>query len=75
MLAIRTREGLGIGDTYDRLHATYPALVPVGSGRSHVDGRGRVAIPDNPGAHYRIYVSNATVTQLSLDANQQRCFE
>jgi hypothetical protein len=72
---VKTPEGIGIGDSYDQLHATYPAWVPVGSGPSKIDGRGGVAIPNNPNAHYRVMVQNSKIVQLSLDSNLQRCYE
>jgi hypothetical protein len=39
------------------------------------DGRGPATVPGNPNAHYRIVVSNAKIVQLSLDSNDQDCYE
>jgi hypothetical protein len=39
------------------------------------NGRGGVDVPGNEEAHYRIVVRDHTVTQLSLDSDQQDCYE
>jgi hypothetical protein len=70
---VRTPEGIGLGSTYDELHAAYPAWEAIGpdptNGRRGVDVRG------NPDAHYRIVVRDHKVRQLSLDSDEQDCYE
>lgn len=72
---IKTPEGIGLGSTYERMHAVYPDWNPVPFGDSDTDGRGGVAVPGNSDAHYRIVVSDGKIVELSLDSNDQDCYE
>jgi hypothetical protein len=71
-MGVLTPQGITVGSTYAQLHAAYPAWHGLFEPTS---GRGGVAVPGNPNAHYRIVVSNQKVVQLSLDANDQDCYE
>ena len=72
---IRTPEGIGLGSTYDQLTSAYPSYQHIPFPDNPTDGRGGVTVAGNPQAHYRIVVSNAKIVQLSLDANDQDCYE
>ncbi len=73
---IKTPEGITLGSTYDELHAAYPTWHQVTESTGDpTNGRGGVAVPGNPNAHYRIVVVDHKVVELSLDSNQQDCYE
>lgn len=69
---VKTPQGIGVGSTYDEVHAAYPAWKPIGP--DPTSGRGGVVVPGNPDASYRIVVLDDRVTQLSLDSHQD-CYE
>jgi hypothetical protein len=69
---VMTPQGIGLGSSYARLHAAYPTWQ--GIGPDSTSGRGSVAVPGNPHAHYRIVVQT-TVAELSLDSDAQDCYE
>jgi hypothetical protein len=54
------------------MHAAYPTYQGIGDA---INGRGGVAVPGNPQAHYRISLQAGKVAELSLDANDQDCYE
>ena len=72
---VKTPEGIGLGSTYEQLHAAYPGWAPMDSNPGTIDGRASVLAPGNANAHYRIVVANSKVTEISLDSNQQDCYE
>jgi hypothetical protein len=65
--------GIGLDSSYAQLHAAYPTWQSI-VGPERTAGRGGVAVPGNPHAHYRI-VANKKVLQLSLDSDDQDCYE
>ncbi len=70
---VTTPQGVGLGSTVDTLVAAYPGWEPQEPGPR--EGRGSVVVPGNPEAHYRISVKDGRVVELSLDSNQQDCYE
>ena len=70
-----TPEGIHIGSSYTDLHRAYPAWEPLGVSPPQTDGRGLAPAPGNSKAHYRISVRDHQEIQLSLDANDQHCYE
>jgi hypothetical protein len=72
---IMTPQGIQIGSTYDEVMAAYPDYTHQLFPDTPTDGRGRAKVPGNPNAHYRIVISDMKVIQLSLDANDQDCYE
>ena len=68
-----TPQGIGIGSTYQAVHAAYPDWDPIaGEGNN---GRGSAAVPGNPNARFRIVITNGSVLEISLDSNKQNCYE
>lgn len=66
---IATPEGIGLGSTQAELVAAH-------SDWQQLDSEpGWVAVPDNPQAHYRISIVDDRVFELSLDSNDQDCYE
>ena len=76
--AIRLDTGIGVGDTYQDLHAKYPDSVDAG-------GPGRLSV-DAPGAkvkaHYRIGTDageqvyrDSKINEIALQADDQSCYE
>lgn len=70
---VRTPEGVGLGSTSQRLLAAYPTWRAQEPGP--VEGRGRIQVPGNPEAHYRIVVTGGRVVELSIDSDRQDCYE
>lgn len=70
---VTTPQGIGLGSTADQLVAAYPEWEPLEPGPT--EGRGWVDVPGNPEAHYRIVVNEGRIVELSLDSNQQDCYE
>ncbi len=70
---MKTPEGVSLGSTYDQVHTAYPAWKGVSS-EDPTTGRGQVAVPDHPGAHYAIAVDNHKVIMLSLESDAQDCY-
>ena len=71
---LATPEGIKLGSTYAQVHKAYPKWSGIIDGTA---GRGLVAAPGNPGASYRIDVSDTTgkVQSLALQALDQDCYE
>jgi hypothetical protein len=69
---VKTPQGIGLDSSYAQLHAAYSTWQ--GIGPDSTSGRGSVAVPGNPHAHYRIVVDKK-VLQLSLDSDAQDCYE
>jgi hypothetical protein len=69
---VMTPQGIGLESTYTQVHAAFPSWHGI---ESDTSGRGAVAVPGNSHAHYRIVVQDAKVIQLSLDSNDQDCYE
>lgn len=72
---VETPEGIKIGSTRAEVVAAYPTFETFSGVDGEEDGRGGVAVPGNPDAHYRIVIVDGKVFQLSLDANNQACYE
>lgn len=70
---VKTPQGIGLDHTYAELHAAYPGWAAIGP--DSTSGRGGVAVPGNPDAHYRIVTNGLVVKELSLDADTQDCYE
>lgn len=70
---VATPQGISLGSSIDTLVAAFPEWRAQEPGP--IEGRGWIDAPGNPQAHYRIVVSNAQVIELSLDSNQQDCYE
>jgi hypothetical protein len=71
---VSTPEGIGLGSSYAQVHAAYPTWHSI-SEEDPTNGRGGVPVPGNPQAHFRIVILGGHVVQLSLDANNQDCYE
>lgn len=71
---VLTTEGIGLGSTYDDLHAAYPEWSAIGSESGETDGRGYVQAGGQPGTVFRFVVSDGRVTEVSLERNQD-CYE
>ena len=71
---LATPEGIKLGSTYAQVHKAYPKWSGILDGTA---GRGLAAAPGNPGAGYRIDVSDTTgkVQSLALQALDQDCYE
>jgi hypothetical protein len=67
----KTPRGIGLGSSYADVHTAYPSWQPVGG--SGTNGRGPVST--GSGAHYRIVISAGAVKELSLDSDNQDCYE
>jgi hypothetical protein len=72
---VRTPEGIEVGSSYAELHRIYPSWQGVGGREPTVNGRGAVAVPGNPKAHYRIEIGRGKVLQLSVESNGGGCYE
>jgi hypothetical protein len=70
---VKTPEGIGLGSSYADLHRAYPSWQSYSG--DHTNGRGGAPVPGNPKAHYRIVVSEHKVIELSLDGDDQDCYE
>ncbi len=70
---VRTPQGIHIGSTYADVKKVYPDWTPIAS--EGPEGRGHARISENPAAHYRIAIYHGKVIQLSLDLNNQDCYE
>lgn len=70
---VATPQGIRLGTPVDTLVAAFPEWEAQEPGP--IDGRGWVDAPGNPEAHYRIVVKDGQVVELSLDSNQQDCYE
>jgi len=70
---LKTPQGIGLGSSYEELHAAYPSWTPIDP--SGIDGRGGIPVPGNPDAHYRIVVTDRMIAEISLDSNKQDCYE
>jgi hypothetical protein len=75
--AIRLDTGIGVGDTYQALHAEYPGAVDAGPGRLSLEAP---AAPVK--AHYRIGMDageqvypDSKITEIALQADDQSCYE
>lgn len=67
---VKTPEGIGLGSSLTDVKRAY-----AGFALSADLGRGYQRVPGNSNAVYRIAVDNATVTQLTLQYNNQDCYE
>ena len=69
---VTTPQGIRLGSSYAQLHAAYPTWRAIGPDSTY--GRGGVAVPGNPHAHYRIVANGKVVVELSLDSDAQDCY-
>jgi hypothetical protein len=72
---VETPQGIKIGSTKAEVVAAYPTFETFSGVDGEEDGRGGAPVPGNPDAHYRIVILDGKVFQLSLDANNQACYE
>jgi hypothetical protein len=68
---VKNLDGLGIGSTVKELKAAYPDW----STEDGDEGIGAVSVKGNPQAHFRISVSDGVILELSLDSEDQDCYE
>jgi hypothetical protein len=69
---VRTPEAVGLGSSYAKVHTAYPTWHGLGNEQ---EGRGGVATPGGTVGHYRIVVLEHKVIEISLDSNEQDCYE
>lgn len=69
---VKTPEGITVGSTIDEVLRAYPSWKTV---HGDSEGRGYVRVPGNDKAAYRIEVGGGKVTQLSLQLDNQDCYE
>ena len=70
---VTTPQGIRLDSSYAQLHAAYPMWRAIGPDSTY--GRGGVAVPGNPHAHYRIVANGKVVVELSLASDAQDCYE
>lgn len=72
---VRTAEGIGVGSTRDSVGRAYPTWRGIDGTPPNDAGHGRVAVPGNPAAVYRIDVQDGTVRSVTLQLAHQDCYE
>jgi len=72
---VATPQGLKIGMPYANLHHIYPGWDPQGITGTTEDGHSWVPVPGNPDAAYRIGVSHGKVSSITIQLNNQDCYE
>ncbi|MEU7907394.1 hypothetical protein [Actinoplanes sp. NPDC049118] len=75
---LSTPEGIRIGSTFKAMRKAYPSWEDfTGADEDGLEGTGRgaVPVPGNPKAVYRIVASNSMVVELTLQYNDQGCYE
>ncbi len=70
--SIATPQGVRIGMTTAKLRKIYPSWNPLGT---DADGRGYVTVPGNARAEYRIETAKSKVSSLTLQADNEECYE
>ncbi|MGF7235221.1 MAG: hypothetical protein ACQSGP_09715 [Frankia sp.] len=70
--SIATPQGVRLGMTSTNMRTIYPDWAVFGT---DVNGRGYAKVSGNADAEYRIEVTNGLVTSLTLQANNEPCFE
>ena len=71
---VRTPEGIKLGSTRAALLDAYPTWIANESDAQH-DGHGWVKVPGNTKATYRIVVEHNKVSEITLQDNNQNCYE
>jgi hypothetical protein len=69
---VRTPEGIEPGATLEQAKAVYPDLDEQSATEN---GRALVAVPGNDNAKYRLRFSDGVVTEMTLQAADQTCYE
>jgi hypothetical protein len=70
--SIATPQGARLGITTARLLKIYPSWSPLGT---DANGRGYVKVPGNAHAEYRIETAKSKVSSLTLQADNEDCYE
>lgn len=72
---LRTPEGIRIGSTRSAMRRAYPDWKLVYEPGQGADGRGIAEVPGNSEAYYRIVTARGKVSELTLQAKNQDCYE
>ena len=72
---VSTPEGIHIGSTKAQMLKAYPDWVNAELPDRHAAGRGGAGVPGNSKASYRIQTAKGKVIELTLQYNNENCYE
>ncbi|WP_446217620.1 hypothetical protein [Micromonospora sp. IBHARD004] len=72
---VKTAEGIGVGSSRASVRQAYPSWRGIDGTPPTDEGRGLVPVPGNPDAVYRIEVQNGKVRSITVQFDQQDCYE